>query len=185
MMVHKKRQNMKNAKKIAVFWVITAVQLALLAKTLPADQDKMEAELAQYAAGLAHEHDDDEEKDCNHDGNNAHNRSGGGGTYGSFLSDNDTLRSTRSYRSNISATPNHHYIGGGDAESHGGGTAYTDYTAITQDGDTSLAAVSIDDRVVSFDAQAARESLHFMGEALREIGDGFIVVGGGQACVSG
>ena len=41
------------------------------------------------------------------------------------------------------------------------------------------------DRVVSFDAQAARESLHFMGEALREIGDGFIVVGGGQACVSG
>lgn len=33
-----------------VFWVISGLQLLLLMKTLPEDQDKMEAELASYAA---------------------------------------------------------------------------------------------------------------------------------------
>lgn len=34
---------------IIVFWTITAIQLAILAKTLPADQEKMMTELATYA----------------------------------------------------------------------------------------------------------------------------------------
>lgn len=35
---------------LVVFWVISAVQLCCLAQSLPHDQDKMEAELAHYAA---------------------------------------------------------------------------------------------------------------------------------------
>lgn len=35
---------------LTVFWVITAIQLLFLAQTFPKDQDDMEAELAQYAA---------------------------------------------------------------------------------------------------------------------------------------
>eukprot|EP00569_Conticribra_weissflogii_P004227 CAMPEP_0171335518 /NCGR_PEP_ID=MMETSP0878-20121228/5386_1 /TAXON_ID=67004 /ORGANISM="Thalassiosira weissflogii, Strain CCMP1336" /LENGTH=855 /DNA_ID=CAMNT_0011836795 /DNA_START=87 /DNA_END=2651 /DNA_ORIENTATION=+ len=34
---------------VTVFWTITAIQLALLSKTLPVDQDRMEKELASYA----------------------------------------------------------------------------------------------------------------------------------------
>jgi predicted MFS family arabinose efflux permease len=34
------------------FWTITAIQLCFLVKTLPEDQDDMEAELARYAAAL-------------------------------------------------------------------------------------------------------------------------------------
>lgn len=34
---------------IIVFWTITAIQLAVLAKTLPADQEQMLTELATYA----------------------------------------------------------------------------------------------------------------------------------------
>jgi hypothetical protein len=36
--------------QMIVFWVISGLQLLLLMKTLPEDQDKMEAELASYAA---------------------------------------------------------------------------------------------------------------------------------------
>lgn len=43
------RQSSFNITLLA-FWAISAVQLACLAKTLPQDQDNMEAELARYAA---------------------------------------------------------------------------------------------------------------------------------------
>ena len=36
--------------QLIVFWTISAFQLLLLMKTLPRDQDAMEAELASYAA---------------------------------------------------------------------------------------------------------------------------------------
>ena len=35
--------------QIIVFWAITSIQLAFLAKTLPSDQERMETELADYA----------------------------------------------------------------------------------------------------------------------------------------
>ena len=39
-----------------MFWTISSVQLFLLAGTLPRDQDKMEAELAMYAASALRKH---------------------------------------------------------------------------------------------------------------------------------
>lgn len=99
---------------IIVFWVITAIQLALLAKTLPLDQERMETELANYA--------------------NAYMDVG----YGSMSIDDDTRESMMSV-----------------------------YDNITLDG----TIFSIDNQALSFDAVAARQSLQFMGDSLREVGE--------------
>jgi hypothetical protein len=42
--------------QLVAFWSISAAQLLLLVKTLPRDQDAMEAELAQYAAHAMQSH---------------------------------------------------------------------------------------------------------------------------------
>ncbi|KAL7532930.1 hypothetical protein ACHAWF_004288 [Thalassiosira exigua] len=97
---------------IITFWTMSAIQLALLAKTLPADQDRMEAELATYASSSL---------DI--------------GQYGSIA---DTGRSDKSYSEDV-------------------------------DGDLSL--FNIENQASSFDAIAARQSLVFLGDSLREIGD--------------
>lgn len=86
---------------LAVFWTISAIQLIFLAKTLPKDEDKMNAELAEYAANaVAVDH-----------------------RHGSSNSNFDDLE-----------TP-----------------------------------VSIEDRISSWDAAAARESMQFFSSGLKEI----------------
>jgi hypothetical protein len=79
------------------FWTVTAIQLLLLSRTLPKDQDAMELELKRYAASALE-------------------------------------------RAQLQF---------GDEES----------------------IVSIEDRMVSFDGGALRESLKFVGDAIHEIGD--------------
>ncbi|KAL7541631.1 hypothetical protein ACHAXR_011083 [Thalassiosira sp. AJA248-18] len=101
---------------IILFWTITSIQLALLAKTLPLDQERMETELANYA--------------------NASLDVG----YGSIPVDDDTHDGIESY-----------------------------YDDITLDGKSIF---SIENQASSFDAIAARQSLQFMGDSLRDIGDG-------------
>lgn len=46
-----------------VFWIISAMQLLFLARTLPKDQDNMEAELAQYAQAAMNNRKDIEESE--------------------------------------------------------------------------------------------------------------------------
>jgi hypothetical protein len=82
---------------LAFFWIVSALQLLLLSRTLPHDEDAMEAELAEYAESRMQE------------------------------------------------------------------------TRILTDDEDSI--VSIEDRMTSFDAGAARQTIRFMGEAFREIGD--------------
>jgi len=84
---------------LVFFWSVASIQLLYLAKSLPRDQDRMETELAAYAAS--------------------------------------------------------------EIEKAGGGALAEDDSTI----------VSIEDRMTSFDAGAARESIHFVGVALREMQD--------------
>lgn len=79
-----------------MFWTLTAIQLLFLARTLPRDEDAMEAELAQYAAAALER------------------------TQGPAQEDDSTM-------------------------------------------------VSIEDRMISFDGSAARESMRFVGVAIREM----------------
>ena len=88
--------------QMAFFWAVASVQLLFLARSLPHDQDAMEAELAQYA------------------------------------------------ESRMQRAPSM-----GEEDS----------------------IVSIEERMTSFDAGAARESIQFMGEAFREIGDEIRTIG--------
>ena len=83
--------------QLAFFWIASALQLLLLARTLPHDQDAMETELAEYAESRMQE-------------------------------------------------------------------KRMPYTVDDED-----SIVSIEDRMTSFDAGAARQSIQFMGEAFREI----------------
>lgn len=83
--------------QLAFFWIAAALQLLLLARTLPHDQDAMETELAKYAESRMQE-------------------------------------------------------------------KRIPYTADEED-----SIVSIEERMTSFDAGAARQSIRFMGEAFREI----------------
>ena len=98
------------------FWTITSIQLALLAKTLPKDQEKMETELANYAMTAG---------------------------YGSV-------------------------DGSGSIES-----SYFGDSTIA--GDISL--FSIENQASTFDVQAVRGGLQFMGDALSEIGENISVCG--------
>jgi len=86
---------------LVVFWTIAAMQLLYLAKSLPEDQDRMESELAAYAASAIKK---------------------AGGIPLSGLDDDSTI-------------------------------------------------VSIEERMTSFDAGAARQSIHFVGAAFQEMKD--------------
>eukprot|EP00978_Attheya_sp_CCMP212_P027497 scaffold92094_cov55-Attheya_sp.AAC.5 len=103
---------------LIVFWTIASFQLLFLARSLPKDQDAMEAELALYAETVLIQH-----RNANQGGDRSV-------TSGDNINDNDDLDTLA---------------------------------------DESI--VSIDERATSFDANAARESLTFMSDALREIGD--------------
>lgn len=119
--------------KIISCWTITSIQLALLAKTLPMDQERMEKELATYAMSTIASTSND---------------------YGSCSVDDGTIHCDLHSRS--------------DAGSYGGDTL---------DGDISL--FSIENQATSFDGTAVRQTLRFMGGALREISDNLT---SGQIC---
>jgi len=92
---------------LAVFWTISAIQLIFLAKTLPKDEDKMNAELAAYASSVTAANDVDNEDHHQHSSSNF------------------------------------------------------------DDKETPL--VSIEDRISTWDAVAARESMEFFSSGLKEI----------------
>jgi len=106
---------------LIIFWTITGVSLFVLAKTLPIDQDAMDADLARYAASKF--------KVTTNDAQNSFNDS---------------------VSSSVSKT-------------------LDDIQLDESVGEESV--VSITDRMTSFDAAAAQESLSFIGDALREIGE--------------
>jgi hypothetical protein len=132
------------------FWTISALQLLLLAKTLPKDQDLMEAELARYAAmagaAAAAANKDEETQDEHH-----HHR---------HDDDNDdegietTLMNVTSHSHNPSV--------------------------LIDDGES---LVSIEDYMTSFDGVAARRSIQFMRQGIRELKDEVSYFG--HACGSG
>jgi len=102
--------------QLSVFWFISALQLVLLSKTLPVDQDTMEAELARYAKQAM-----------------ARDNDGGG----------------------ILDEPN-------DNNDH----APLDNT---HDRDLNESLISIEERMTSFDDQAARQTLLYMKQGIQEL----------------
>jgi sugar phosphate permease len=111
------------------FWTIAAIQLLLLAKTLPKDQDLMEAELARYAA-MAATHSKDEEPQ---------------------EEDDDYDDGIETALMNHVATPPH-----------------PSSSVVIDDGES---LVSIEDYMTSFDGVAARRSIQFMRQGIRELKD--------------
>jgi len=107
---------------IIFFWIITSIQLAMLSKTLPIDQERMESELEHYA-----------------------------------------MTSMDAGYGSISEAVDYSGPSQDGIESN-----YDDN--ITFDGDKSI--FSIENQAAAFDATAAHQSFVFMGESLREIGDG-------------
>ena len=85
--------------QLSFFWTVTAIQLCFLSRTLPNDEDAMNAQLPQYAKTAMLKHDAP-----------------------SILSEDDDM-------------------------------------------------ISIEDRMISFDGSAARESFRFVGVAIREISE--------------
>lgn len=108
---------------LIIFWAITGISLFILAKTLPIDQDAMDAELARYAASK----------------------------FDNVVNNDETSAAfNESASSFISKT-------------------LDDIQLDESVGEESV--VSITDRMTSFDAAAAQESISFIGDALREIGE--------------
>jgi len=128
---------------IIIFWCISTVLLLILAGTLPADQDAMDADLALYAkfkmsgSSIEGNGNNNSRNSCNQDIDN-------GETDDEFFSLTASVRSM----------------------------SFDDIVDnVTRNEEASL--MSIEDRMQSFDATAANESMKFIGNALREIGAEF------------
>ena len=131
-------------------WVVGAMLLAILARTLPRDQEWVEQELITYVESRA-------------------------GTVGESRSVNGTVtlaeglqHSVRLYDAVPTSTSARTGHGMLIPEQLSQRHLLGDYYDI----DDAASLVSIEDPLTSFDADAAKSSLRFMGEAIREIGDG-------------
>lgn len=131
---------------LIVFWSITTVLLMILAKTLPHDQDAMDAELERYAASKISRTDNMEVNGVaiNGPATSNGNGNGNGATIASML---DVLEEGSEAGRTSLRSMNH--------------------DDITLAGEESI--VSIEERWTSFDASALHESWTFIGGALREI----------------
>ena len=130
-------------KQIIIFWCISTVLLLILAGTLPADQDAMDADLVLYAkfkmsgSSIEGNGNNNSRNSCNQDIDD-------GETDDEFFSLTASVRSM----------------------------SFDDIVDnVTRNEEASL--MSIEDRMQSFDATAANESMKFIGNALREIGAEF------------
>jgi len=126
---------------LIVFWSITAVLLLILARTLPHDQDAMDAELESYAASKI----SDESK----------NKRNG-------------LASNAPAHAKLNANAPRLSLEELEDGSEAGRTSLN-YDDMTLAGEESI--VSIEERMTSFDASALQESWTFIGGALREIAE--------------
>jgi len=138
---------------LIVFWSITTVLLVILAKTLPHDQDAMDAELERYAASKISRKDNMEVNGVTINGpantNENENANGNGNGNGATL---------------VSSM-----MDGLEEGSEAGRTSLMsmNHDDMTVAGEESI--VSIEERWTSFDASALHESWNFIGGALREI----------------
>ena len=147
---------------LSFFWTITSMQLLALAKTLPHDQDKMEAELATYAAAAAQslkqqfqEGDENQgidliKTDLFHDEGYVSLR---------VSSEADNLLQPQ-FNEEEPQTPS-------TWMSRERPSLQRIRSATADECETSV--VSIEERITSFDNQAARQSLIFMQQGIREI----------------
>lgn len=139
------RQNALNLT-LTTFWTISAVQLIMLAKTLPRDQDAMEAELAQYAASAIKER----------QGNGLHQLSLQALSEESALTNSVVVLDASEERAEpilLNEQP--------DQE---------DYTISCNES----IELSIEDRMTYFDGVAVNETLVYMREGFREFKDELI-----------
>jgi len=130
---------------IIAFWSITTVLLVILAKTLPSDQEKMDAELARYAKSrICSERTklmEANELERNGEVNRSEGYGSGAATVSSVLEDDVSQAEIRSLIQDD----------------------------MTLAGEESI--VSIEDRITTFDASAVQESWSFIEGALREIAE--------------
>eukprot|EP00934_Nitzschia_sp_Nitz4_P001618 Nitzschia sp. Nitz4//scaffold163_size50693//33218//35374//NITZ4_006991-RA/size50693-processed-gene-0.49-mRNA-1//-1//CDS//3329538040//1618//frame0 len=140
-MFHVSRQTSFNVT-LTLFWTITAIQLLFLAKTLPEDQDAMEAELAQYAAKAVADKDSQDSLD-----DNAYHTTptkGGASEGGMGI---ETILVTPDVRRTNSTKP---------------------YTVEINENES---LIGIEECMMTFDGQAAQRSFQFMKEGIRELKD--------------
>lgn len=126
---------------IITFWSITTVLLVILAKTLPSDQEKMDAELARYAKSRINSNTNLKDSNGLAMDGNGHAGYGSGATVSSMVEDDVSEAEIRSMI----------------------------HDDMTLAGEESI--VSIEDRITTFDASAVQESWSFIEGALREIAE--------------
>jgi MFS family permease len=126
---------------IITFWSITTVLLVILAKTLPSDQEKMDAELARYAKSRINSNTNLKDSNGLTMDGNGHAGYGSGATVSSMVEDDVSEAEIRSMI----------------------------HDDMTLAGEESI--VSIEDRITTFDASAVQESWSFIEGALREIAE--------------
>jgi len=146
---------------IIVFWVISAFLLIILAFTFPADQDAMDKELAEYAHSI-----------MNPDGNKR----------GSFrILNKNTSKHDVNNNNNDNSDDNDdededQFSMNDSIRSMSFDEILENATATEEE-----SLMSIEDRMHSFDAAGANESLKFIGDAMREIGQEFIQLSRGSS----
>ena len=127
---------------LIIFWTLTTLLLLVLAKTLPDDQDSMEAELEQYAASMI---------------------AGNNGKVAGVAADGPQGEVTM----NGGVTEDNHLLE--DMSEAGKHSHVSNFDEMTFYGNESI--ISIEDRLTTFDASALQESWTFIGGALREIAE--------------
>jgi MFS family permease len=138
---------------LAGFWTISAIQLVFLARTLPRDQDAMEAELIRYAAEAQEKNRGGDEKQSD----DYFPVSGYQSGVGTLSNRNDTEGESRSL---LTQTPDRSCS-----------------RSLHDDGET---IVSIEEYRTSFDGKAAKRSFEFVKMGIRELTDEITNIG--HAC---
>jgi MFS family permease len=182
---------------LSFFWTLTAFQLLFLAKSLPLDEDAMEAELANFAAQAMEKHgstenllrrparspeDPDElllQPRLLDEGEASQIPFGGGDgvSGGDAEEEEEDIKSLQQTPERVSPSQRHSSQSQQEQvaaspwlspertslfRNHSGGG-----TPLDGDGETSV--VSIEERMTSFDNNAARQSIAFMRQGIREI----------------
>jgi len=139
---------------ILVFWTITTFLLIILAFTFPGDQDAMDKELAEYAKTRM-DPDTTKDQSFRHNHNNHADTTDDDDDDDDVSSEEDDQFSiTESIRS----------------------MSFEEVMETSLNEETK-SLMSIEDRMHSFDAAGANESMQFIGKAMQEIGHEFMQLG--------
>jgi MFS family permease len=181
---------------LSFFWTLTSFQLLFLAKSLPLDEDAMEAELANFAAQAMEKHDSTENllrrqarspedpdelllQPCLLDeGETSQTLYGGGDGIigGDAEEEKEDIKSLHQTPERASPSRRHssqsqpEQVAASPWLSPERSSLYRNPsggTPLDADGETSV--VSIEERMTSFDNNAARQSIAFMQQGIREI----------------